>query len=543
MVVYLLALMWSALAIWRIRLLARFFQLEEYKAGRFLRWLVARYERFAPARFLIGAIVGIVVVVLLVVLDIEAPLVHVIVWLGVGIFIGWPEPVKEIKKRFVATARAKRLLATAFLLVILFNVGAALFLLAWSDSDEADVLPYVALLGLLGYWLAPLALPAANGLMYPVEGTLRWGFRAKAMRRLKQANPIVIGVTGSYGKTSTKEYIAHILQGRFKVLATPKSYNTVMGICITINKDLAPTAGYQYFVVEMGAYIRGEIKRICQLTHPQIGIVTAVGPQHLERFGSVENIVEAKYELIKSLPSDGVGIFNWDDANVRGMAERGYPQTRYTVSVAEDADSTARLVAKNVRHSTEGLTFDVLDRDTGEERPFNTQLVGLHNVTNILLAAMVARHTGMPLNEIALRVASLAPAEHRLRRTTLPNGITILDDAYNTNPVGAVNAMQVLGLYQAGRRVLVTPGMVELGPLQDSENEKLGVAAAQYCTDIILVGVEQTRPIQRGVKSTRFDPAHLVVMDTVQEAIDWYQRELKSGDAILFLNDLSDNYL
>lgn len=540
---FIIALFWGALAIWRIRLLARFFQLEEYKSGRFLNWLKARREWLAPQRLIIGAGVGILASIVLLGLNVEQSLIYLLLWLAVGIFIVWPEPVKEVKKRFVATQRAKRLIATAFALALLLNLGATLFINSRNHTDDAQKLVYIAIIGLIFYAFAPLALPIANALMFPVEASLRRGFQMKAMRRLKQANPTVIGITGSYGKTSTKEYVTHILQGRFKVLATPKSFNTVMGICITINKDLDPHAGYQYFVVEMGAYVRGEIKRICQLTQPQIAIVTAVGPQHLERFGSVENIVAAKYEIIKGLPTDGMAVFNWDDPNVQSMYERDYPKTRYAVSVAPDPASPPRLIAQNIEHSTAGLSFDVLDRETNEQRRFNTSLVGLHNVTNILLATMVARHLGMPLNEIALRVTSLAPAEHRLRQNTLPNGITLLDDAYNTNPVGAANALEVLGLYKTGRRVLVTPGMVELGPLQDSENEKLGQVAAQHCTDIVLVGATQTKPIQRGVQSTNFDPAHLYIFDTVQEAIGWYQRELKSGDAILFLNDLSDNYL
>src|SRR5690606_4442627 len=122
----------------------------------------------------------------------------------------------------------------------------------------------------------------------------------------------------------------------------------------------------------------------------------AVGPQHLERFGSVENIVAAKYEIIKGLPTDGMAVFNWDDPNVQSMYERDYPKTRYAVSVAPDPASPPRLIAQNIEHSTAGLSFDVLDRETNEQRRFNTSLVGLHNVTNILLATMVARHLGMP---------------------------------------------------------------------------------------------------------------------------------------------------
>lgn len=541
MIAILLAVIWSVLSIWQIRLLARFFQLEEYKSGRFVRWLMAKWERVAPMRFVVAGIGGLVLSGLMLAVGLDAVVIHTIWWIVVVIVIALPEPIKEVKKRFVATQRAKRLLGTAFGLAVVVNVGIAVILVSSQDKVEAGSLLIVSVVGLVSYGMAPLALPTANAVMYPVEGTLRLRFRDKARRRLVEARPIVIGVTGSYGKTSTKDTIAHILSGRFKVLATPKSYNTLMGICIVVNNELTPQAGYQYFVTEMGAYVRGEIEQICELTKPQIGVVTAIGPMHLERFKTLENTVEAKYELIKALPQDGVGVFNGDDERVREMAERGYPDTRCCVSYGENPVD-ARLIAKNVRHTVDGLTFEVVDRETDEERTFNTRLIGQHQVTNILLAAMVARHAGMPLNEIGMRVASLTPSEHRLNRSTLPNGIVVLDDAYNTNPVGAVSALQALNMYE-GRRVLITPGMVELGPLQDEENRKLGEAAAEYCTDIVLVGVEQTKPIADGVHSTDFDEARLLVVDTVQEAIEWYQRELKSGDAILFLNDLSDNYL
>jgi UDP-N-acetylmuramoyl-tripeptide--D-alanyl-D-alanine ligase len=539
----LLALLWSALACWRIYRLARFFQIEEYMSGRFLRWMAARWERFAPKRFLGGALAGFIATGAALLLDVDLPAVHAAWWVGVAAIIGWPEPVKEVKKRFKATQRATRLLATAFTLAGVWNVGFMLVLLARVDQVEATTLQIIALVGLLAYFIAPLALPVANGLMYPLESTLRRMFRERARRRLQESKVKVIGVTGSFGKTSTKDYLAHILGGRYKVIKTPKSYNTLVGVSLTINNDFDPQAGYEYYVIEMGAYMPGEIKRICDLTRPQIGIIVAIGPQHLERFGAPEKIVTAKYELVQAIPKEGFVAFNWDDPRVRGMAERGHPDTRIGVSCADPPAEDARLIAGNIRHSLEGLAFDVADRSTGEERTFTTSLIGLHNVTNILLATAVARQLGMSLNEIALRVTTLMATEHRLKQTRLPNGITMLDDAYNTNPVGSANALQVLALNKNGRRVLITPGMIELGDLQEAENEKLGRLAAEVCTDIVLVGVEQTRPIQRGVKSvTTFDPSRLHVFDTVTEAIQWYQRELRQGDAVLILNDLPDNY-
>jgi UDP-N-acetylmuramoyl-tripeptide--D-alanyl-D-alanine ligase len=542
MQIMVLAMLWAALAIWRIRILARFFQLEGYQPRRFWNWLRADRTRLIPMRWRVGAVAGVLLAVLWVALAMDAWPVHLLVWAIVGVFIAYPTPVKEVKKRFVATQRAKRLLATAFTLALILNglLGA----MVWQSAGELQAEQYLfqGTAGLFIFTLSPALLPLANVLMYPVEAALRRGFQEKARRRLRQANPIVIGITGSYGKTSTKVYLAHILGGRYKVLATPKSYNTLMGVCIVINNDLDPDFGYDYFITEMGAYIRGEIEEICALVHPQIGILIAIGPQHLERFGSLENIQIAKYELIKALPADGVGVFNHDDLLVRAAAEKGYPATRYQISTLASADDSARLVAQDIRLTPDGLRFTVIDRTTQESAVFNTRLIGRHNVTNILLASVVARHAGMSLNEIAMRVATLQPEEHRLTRTLLPNGITILDDAYNTNPIGAANALDMLALHDTGRRILITPGMVELGELQDQENENLGRLATESCTDIVLVGSKQTKPIERGVRSTAFPLEHLHIFETTKEAIVWYQRTVQRGDAVLFLNDLSDNY-
>jgi len=141
-----------------------------------------------------------------------------------------------------------------------------------------------------------------------------------------------------------------------------------------------------------------------------------------------------------------------------------------------------------------------------------------------------------------MRVATLEPAEHRLQRKTLPGGITVIDDAYSANPVGARNVLDVLALYEDGRRVLITPGIVELGPLHEQENLNLGRHAARVCTDIVLVGIEQTCPIQQGIRETGFDENHLFIFDTRDEAIAWFHSELKEGDTVLFLNDLPDTY-
>lgn len=536
--------LWVVGAWIRIFKITRFFQIEEYMNGRFLRWWGGHFFSVLPTLALIGFMVLMVAAGLAKVSISDQPVWQVIGLIAVAVVI-YPRPDAEVKKPLRLTGRVKRLLFGAFLLALLSMIA-----LAWviqSMNISSDLLRILSLHGAgMGLFvIAPVFLIGGNWLMYPVEELLRRRFINSARDVMKQLNPTVIGITGSYGKTSTKRFVEEILNGRYKAYATPKSYNTLMGICLAINNDLKDDYSTDYFIVEMGAYIRGEIERICQLTPPQIAIVTALGPQHLERFGTLENIVEAKYELVKNLPPDGVAVFNWDNQHIRQMMSRDYPQTRVGVSQTAsltDAPSEVRFVATDVHEALTGLRFTVHDRQTGEHAIYETTVIGIHNVTNILLAVAVGVEQGMSLNEIGLRVRMMKPAESRLTQQVTASGITIINDAYSANPEGVVSALRVLGLHTTGRRVLITPGMVELGDLQNAENFKLGVLAAEYATDIILVGQEQTLPIYDGLQSVNFANDRLQVVDLLGQAMAWIDQNLRAGDTVLFLNDLPDTY-
>lgn len=539
--IWLISAIWLAGAWIRAYRQARFYQIEEYMSLRYLRWIAARRDRWLPTRPALAWLFGGAMLMILT----EAPGSFVPALIGViasavGVI---PPDEGEVKKKFRPTARAKRLLGAAFgiSLMVGLALGAGLAALEL-DGDFAMIAALTLGAGLL--LLAPVWLVAGNLLMTPVEALFRRRFIAQARTVLDELRPQVIGITGSYGKTSTKTYLAHILNGRFRAYPTPKSYNTLMGLCIAINNDLAQDRSIEYFIAEMGAYIPGEIERICDLVHPRVGIIVEVGPQHLERFGSLENIAIAKYELIKALPPDGVGVFNWDNPYVRGMMERGYPATRIGVSreCAPDDPDAPRYVASNISESLDGLRFTVTDTESGETAEFVTPLLGLHNVTNILLATAVAVHEGMRLRDVAARVRTLQPAESRLVRQTLPEGITIINDAYSANPVGIVHALRVLSMHQTGRRVLITPGMVELGALMEQENRKLGEIAAQHATDVLLVGKSQAPPIYAGLLDAGFPAERVQTVDTLGEAVEWYKRNLAAGDTVLFLNDLPDTY-
>jgi UDP-N-acetylmuramoyl-tripeptide--D-alanyl-D-alanine ligase len=536
------------LAVWligtcvRIYQHVRFYQIEEYMSRRYLRWLAAERARWLPTRPIVAWVIGIAAGV--VVSEADNSTLSGVIALTSAVATVWPPREREVKKPFRRTPRATRLLVTAFIILTALT-AISVFVLPTESSSNLRFIT-ASFVGLILFLIAPLTLIAANMLMTPVEAFFRKRFIQQARDVLAEVHPIVIGITGSYGKTSTKTYLAQILSGRGRVLATPKSYNTLMGVTLTINNQMANDYSVDYFITEMGAYVEGEIAEICDLTHPHIGIIVEVGPQHLERFGSLDNTATAKYELIKALPSDGVGVFNWDNPYVRTMYERGHPAKRLAVSKTVAPDEVPangpRFIASDIQESLDGLRFTVTDTQTGESQPFSTTLLGQHTVTNLLLATATAVHEGMSLKEIARRVQALQPAESRLVRQTTPQGITIINDAYSANPVGAEQALRVLGMHTSGRRLLITPGMVELGPLMEQENKRLGEIAAQYASDVILVGEARTQPIKAGLIRANFPAEQLHVMDTLAESVEWYQNHLRPGDTVLFLNDLPDTY-
>jgi UDP-N-acetylmuramoyl-tripeptide--D-alanyl-D-alanine ligase len=542
----LIALVWFIGTCFRIYRQARFYQIEEYMSLRYLRWLFGERERWLPLRtigaFLGGTLLGFVSDSI----PSEMALMPYLAAIVAGGIAVWPPRETEIKRKFVRTARVSRMLGTAFVLAALDSVLAVYSVsLIGIDSDRVAA-AVVAGSGLFIFLLAPLWLILGNLLMTPVETFFRQQFIRKADAVLEAIQPKIIGITGSYGKTTTKNYLRDILNGRYKTYATPKSYNTLMGICLAINNDLADDFSVEYFISEMGAYVEGEIERICKLTPPDISIVVEVGPQHLERFGSLENVAKAKYEIIRNLKPSGLGVFNWDNPLVREMYERGYPNNRIAVSKTVRPDTLPnnppRFIASEITETLNGLVFLVTDIETGQNQVMTTALVGEHNITNLLLAIAVAVHEGMNLRDIALRVSVLQPAESRLVRQVSDNGITIINDAYSANPVGVVSSLKVLGMHQQGKRLLITPGMVELGELEAQENRKLGEIAADYASDIILVGAKRTEPIKEGILAKNFPAERLMVVDKLSDAVEWYKNHLRAGDTVLFLNDLPDTY-
>lgn len=548
---------WLAAAVWFVYVMRRlrrhllFFQIEEYDNRRFAALLRRRRSRVVTAVEIVPVLSLIVLTDVAAVvlppldpirLDATLCLLWAVIYAGLLVF----RKVPPTKKSLVLTARATRLLVASYAitaaLFVLIAWLAVRWVLTWPTAVSATRtgVAWVMLGALALSQLAGGILIAANVIMYPVEESFRW-YYLRSARHIFQSCPYlrVVAVTGSYGKTSTKEIIAHVLSSRYCVLKTPRSFNTVMGICKVIREQLKPE--HEVFVVEMGAYKAGEIARLCKLTPPHIGVLTAVGPQHLERFKTVERVAEAKYELMTALPPDGIGVFNGDNAFCRQLAARPARFQTRLYGFQSSQHNALDVWAANVAVTARGTEFDVLTAD-GDHVHFVTKLLGEHNVSNILAAVAVGLASDLTLHEIAASVAQLEPVEHRLQRIDGPGGVTVIDDAYNSNPAGVRAALEVLGSFPGGRKILITPGMVELGDTEEREHRQMGMLAADVCDYVILVGPTRTRAIADGLRMKDFPSERILIAQDLDEAMRRLQTVVCPGDVVLFENDLPDTY-
>lgn len=436
---------------------------------------------------------------------------------------------KAEKKKFALTARLKRFYLVFFIVLLACQGSALLVSMQVKNSWFA----------FLGYWnvlfalLLPLLVALSALLALPIEKFIfRLYFKDAEKKLLANPKLIRIGITGSYGKTSTKFILNTILSQKFNVLATPASFNTPMGVTRIVRERLTPA--HQVFIGEMGARHVGEIKELSRLVHPKIGILTAVGPQHLDTFRTIERIEGTKYELIEALPDDGFAVFMHDDA----IVTRLHDKTRKPKALVgrENGD----VWAENVHVSPAGSHF-TLRIQGWEPMECVTPLLGEHNIKNILMACAVAKHLGLNREQIARGIAALRPVEHRLQLLKSAGGITVIDDAFNTNPRSSKEALKVLSTFP-GRRVIVTPGMVELGPEEDQFNYEFGKAMAEAVDIAVLVGKKHTLPIQKGLKEAGFPEENIHVMGSLDEAIAFNRQNLRPGDVVMYENDLPDNY-
>lgn len=430
----------------------------------------------------------------------------------------------NIKKRLVYTARVKRLVGSVVLLYALCT-GIVSFLLGYGLA--ADVL-------LLLVALLPFSVIVGNLVNHPVEWGVKQYYINDAKKKLRGVPDLtVVGITGSYGKTSMKFFLQALLNEKYQVLVTPESYNTPMGVVRTIRESLKPV--HQIFLCEMGARHIGDIKELCDIVHPKHGVIVSVGPQHLETFFNMDNIINTKFELADALPEDGFLFLNGDNDYIQKKAGEYERKIFYHTREKENA-----YYATDICVSQLGTDFTVVT-PSGERQRFQMNLIGAYNVANVIGAIAVANTLGVSLQELVIPVRRLRPVEHRMQMKT-GRDVTIIDDAYNSNPVGSRAAVETLAMFD-GVRILITPGMVELGAKEDEYNYKFGTYAAGCCDYILLVGERNTASIQEGVFSQGFSKEKCRVFPDFTQAISYaYTIQEQGHKYILLENDLPDNY-
>lgn len=428
-------------------------------------------------------------------------------WKRVGFGLSW----RGRTSKLVFTRRMKVLAAVTFVLFAVLTGVLSLVVPAW-------------LAAVVGLVVLPGLVDAALAVTAPIEKRGMRQFVEQATKKLRSINPTIVGITGSYGKTSTKVVVAHLVSGTRSVAASPASFNNLGGLTRAVNEGLP--MGTDVFVAEMGTYGKGEIAELCEWCPPAIAVMTAIGPVHLERFGSEDNIVEAKSEIFATAHTV---VLNVDDPRLKAVADRLRAAGEKKVVGASGSDTNADVCVL-----PDGRGF-VGGAEVGRAATLPTA------ASNAACAVAVAVELGVAAADAVARLAGAPGAAHRLEATTAPSGAVVLDDTFNSNPAGAARALDVLATSGApnGRKVLVTPGMIELGNRQAEENTRFATRAGAVASVIGIVGTTNRKALLAGAQAT---DAHVELFATRDAAVAWVRSNLGPGDAVLYENDLPDHY-
>ena len=497
------------------------FQQEEYDTRRFLAWIVKNRERSTAGcrwRSRRSALMQLTL--------------HTVPGWAFGALAGRacvavaafePDPRKTAKKRLAMTARAKRIYGVALALLAVICIAAAFLtgpMLVW-------VVPVQ---------LVPLALVAANLLLAPFETRTQRRYWNEAHEKLRLIGPMVIAVTGSYGKTSVKHILGHVLETAAPTLITPGSVNTAMGIARVIRERLQPH--HRFFVVEMGAYGPGSIRRLCALTPPRMGLVTAIGMAHYERFKSLETVAEAKFELAEAAAANGGTVIAAADV-MEYAAPRRFAEAHKDALITVGPGDGAGFEIADIRQNVDGIRVTL--RWQGHEYELRAPLFGLQQGKNLALAFAAACTLGLAPEDVVASLRSTPQIAHRLEVKREASGAILIDDAYNSNPVGFASALELLDVLRppGGRRILVTPGMVELGAAHAEEHQRIGRLAASHVDVLVAVAPHRVAPLAQSFAETA-PAAEIVSCAGFAEAQAWMARNVGTDDVVLLENDLPD---
>lgn len=538
-IIFFIYLTYVILAAKRLLTYMHVLQQEDYSGARLMGW-IGRYKAFDKR----------LSTVLLVLTAASFYLPNFIT--GFLVFLGFcitiyleKDPRKSVKKRLVMTSRAKRIFIPAFLMLLLlgswmFFVPPALGETPWPWIIVMQLVPFCLLLSL--------------AMTKPIEEIVQKVYWNEAKEKITRLKPTVIAVTGSFGKTSVKHILGHILGTQAATLITPGSVNTVMGITRIIREQL--TENHKYFVVEMGAYGPGSIEELCKLVPPDVGVITAIGHAHYERFRSLKTVAEAKYELAQAVLKKESGKMVVHERTLKyqnALNMRSEYRDQFTV-VGDPPEVTMKLYNETSYMQPDDIHIDFVQQHSyglevklGFDKKHYTlepPLFGLHHGHNTALAAAAAMAVGVEIGMVQLAMQTLPQIPHRLEVKKRPaEGYTLIDDAYNSNPIGFRSALDLLTLLSgnSGRKILITPGMIELGIAHDEVHAKLGEYAGQVCDVAIIVNPKRIPTFVDNFKRHGAGKT-LIEVESFHDASEWISKNKQQDDLVLIENDLPDMY-
>ena len=513
----------------KLRRYLHMLQLSNYYNTRFLKWIVKKQA------FIISWDELALSIITLVSYYVKGRVIIPILMLTL-IYLSFKYFTKREKKTFVFTSRAKRILTLSLALNTLFLLLSFQYFFEHIGSYIGNIdfyaLVFLNLIG-LSIFIVPIL---SNVILYPLEYLIQQYYIRDAKAIMASVDTKVIGITGSYGKTSTKHILNDILCEQFSSLATPGSINTELGVTKVIRQDLKST--HKFFVVEMGARLKNDIAKVCNITKPDYAVVTAIGNQHLETFKSKQDIAKAKFEIVDNLSKYGILFLNADDKEVMKFSEK--IENRRVVTFGSNVK--ADYIIRGVTNTHNGLVFNIQHKN--KEYKMDTLLLGAHSAMNIVAAVSVAHTLGVSFDKIISSVKRLQPIKHRLQLINKENGVKVLDNAFNSNLIGAKSAVDAMRAMKTknNKTVIVTPGMVELGALEDQMNIEFAKYAAKKCDFIIVVGKNQGRALIKGLEISKLSKDQYFIAQDLNQAIAKLNTIVKAGDVVLFENDLPDQY-
>lgn len=382
--------------------------------------------------------------------------------------------------------------------------------------------------------ILPLLILLAHYIMVPIENLNSLRYIKLAKKKLESHKKmIVIGITGSYGKTSVKNILSVMLSEKYSVCATPFSYNTPLGLSKTILNNLKNDD--EVLIAEMGAKYVGDINYLCEMVKPNIGLITGIGNQHLATFGSQENLINTKFELVEGIKTGGEIYFNVDGQ----MAGEMYDRTKIKKYGTTINSNSGDYFVSDIKLTERGSEFVLHLKD--EKITCETALLGKHNISNILVCSALCYNMGVDSKSIKLAISKLVPSAHRLAIIPSQNSLVVIDDAYNGSVEGTKAALDTIKEFST-KKIIITPGLVELGKEQFNSNFEMGRQIADVCDYVIINGVVNFEAIYAGLEFAGFDTSKILRAGSLKQSIEVLNSVAKAGDVVLFENDLPDNY-